>query len=64
MLIGKDHLEAGIGSKILEKWSLNSAGLGLVKVCEHGDETADSTLVCNFLTRLVIVSFSRNSMCK
>jgi len=64
MLLGKDHLEAGVGSKILEKWSQNSAGLGLMKVCEHGDETSDSIPVCNFLTRLVIVSFSRNSMCK
>jgi hypothetical protein len=45
MLIGKDHLEAGIGSKILEKWSLNTADLGLVKICEHGEETADSLLV-------------------
>jgi len=63
MFIGKNHLEAGIGSKILEKWSLNLAGLGMVKVCEHGDGTADSILVCNFLTRLVIVSISRNSIC-
>jgi hypothetical protein len=45
LLIEKEHLGAGIGSKVLEKWSLNSAGLGLVKICEHGDETADSILV-------------------
>jgi hypothetical protein len=63
MLIRKGHFEAGIGSKILEKWSLNLAGLGMLKVCEHGDGTADSILVCNFLTRLVIVSFSRNIIC-
>ena len=28
MLTGEDHLDSVIGSKILKKWSLNSAGLG------------------------------------
>jgi hypothetical protein len=34
-----------IGSKILEIWSLNLAGLGLVKDCENGDEIVDSIKV-------------------